>query len=171
MFIKVARRIGVRTTVCQAIFPMSISLNKTEGSPIKGLVLPICAWPKLTHRLRSELELPTASIRKTADLLVQTEKCQSCTAVDCKEYGEFKDLHTLWLLAGWQYIGSWAFSGMIDLATKALMERFWTFRHHHLLTQGRVGSVVVAGSNTELAGKHGDSLLQFMQNSKIRRTR
>jgi len=82
--------------------------SKISSSP-KPLCL-ICAWLKLTHRLRSELELPTAARRKIADLLVQTEKCQSCTAVNCMAYGEFKDLRTFGLLAGWQYIGTNRFS-------------------------------------------------------------
>ena len=34
--------------------------------------------------------------------------------------------------------------------------------------QGRVGAAVVAGSNTELAGKLGDALVQFMQNYGIK---
>jgi len=61
-------------------------------------------------------------------------------------------------------IGGWVFSGMIDSATKALMERFWSFRHHHLLTRGRVGAAVVVGSNTGQAAGLGDALLQFMRN-------
>jgi multimeric flavodoxin WrbA len=62
-------------------------------------------------------------------------------------------------------IGGWAFSGMIDSATKALMERFWSFRHHHQLTRGRVGAAVVVGSNNELTGKLSDMLLTFMRNN------
>jgi hypothetical protein len=61
-------------------------------------------------------------------------------------------------------MGGWAFSGMIDSATKALMERFWSFRHHHQLTRGRVGAAVVAGNNPELASNLADALLQFMRN-------
>lgn len=61
-------------------------------------------------------------------------------------------------------MGGWAFSGMIDSATKALMERFWSFRHHHQLTRGRVGAAVVVGSNTALAAELGDGLLQFLRN-------
>ena len=48
----------------------------------------------------SELEILNASRRKIADLLVKTEKCQSCTEVDCKECGELKGLRTLGLLEG-----------------------------------------------------------------------
>lgn len=66
---------------------------------------------RLTKRIRkmlsdslsgidSELEILNASRRKIADLLVKTEKCQSCTAVDCKECGELKGLRTLGLLEG-----------------------------------------------------------------------
>jgi multimeric flavodoxin WrbA len=61
-------------------------------------------------------------------------------------------------------IGGWAFSGMIDSATKALMERFWSFRHHHQLARGRVGAAVVVGNNTDLAADLAEALLQFMRN-------
>ncbi len=54
---------------------------------------------------------------------------------------------------------------MIDSATKALMERFWSFRHHHQLARGRVGAVAVAGSNPELAGRLSDMLLAFLRNN------
>jgi multimeric flavodoxin WrbA len=64
-------------------------------------------------------------------------------------------------------VGGWAFSGMIDSATKALMERFWSMRHHSQLTRGGVGAVVVVGSNEELAGNLADALLKFMQNYGI----
>ena len=89
-----------------------------------------------------------------------------CVPINIKD--DWKTLQKKILDARALVIGSWAFSGMIDSATKALMERFWSFRHHHLLTQGRVGAVVVAGSNTELAGRLGDALLQFMQNYGVK---
>lgn len=66
---------------------------------------------RLTKRLRKilseslssidkELELLTASREKISDLLVKTEKCQSCMAADCTECGELKGLRTLGLLEG-----------------------------------------------------------------------
>ncbi|HEA67580.1 hypothetical protein LCGC14_2160590 [marine sediment metagenome] len=66
---------------------------------------------RLTKRIRkmlseslssidSELELLTGSRHKIADLLVKTEKCQSCSAADCKECCELKGLRTLGLLGG-----------------------------------------------------------------------
>jgi multimeric flavodoxin WrbA len=64
-------------------------------------------------------------------------------------------------------MGGWAFSGMIDSATKSLMERFWSLRHHRQLTRGKVGAVVVVGNNEELASDLADALLQFMRNYGI----
>ena len=66
---------------------------------------------RLTKRIRktlseslssidSELELLNASRHKIADLLVKTEKCQSCTARDCTECSELRGLRTLGLLEG-----------------------------------------------------------------------
>jgi DNA-binding transcriptional MerR regulator len=51
-------------------------------------------------RIDSELDLLTTSRHKIADLLVKTEKCQSCTSADCEECGELKGLRTLGLLEG-----------------------------------------------------------------------
>jgi multimeric flavodoxin WrbA len=62
-------------------------------------------------------------------------------------------------------IGGWAISGMIDSATKALMERFWSFRHYHQLTRGKVGAVAVAGADPELADNLTEMLLTFMKNN------
>ena len=66
---------------------------------------------RLTKRIRkmlseslssidSELELLTAARCEISDLLSKTEKCQSCTATDCKECGELIALRTLGLLEG-----------------------------------------------------------------------
>jgi multimeric flavodoxin WrbA len=64
-------------------------------------------------------------------------------------------------------LGAWGFSGMIDSATKALMERFWSFRHHHQLTKGKIGAVVMAGANPNLMENLSEALLQFMRNYSI----
>ena len=64
-------------------------------------------------------------------------------------------------------LGGWVFSGMIDSACKAMMERFWSFRHHHQLTRGKVGAVVMVGGNTVMAGGLADALTQFMRNNGI----
>jgi multimeric flavodoxin WrbA len=53
----------------------------------------------------------------------------------------------------------------MDSATKALMERFWSFRHHRQLTRGKIGGAVVVGNNPDLAGNLADALLQFMRNN------
>jgi DNA-binding transcriptional MerR regulator len=66
---------------------------------------------RLTKRIRkmlseslssidSELDLLTVSRRKIANLLVETEKCQSCNAADCKKCGELIGLRTLGLIEG-----------------------------------------------------------------------
>jgi len=64
-------------------------------------------------------------------------------------------------------LGGWAFSGMIDSATKALMERFWSFRHRHLPTRGKIAAVVMVGNNPVLADELSEALLNFMRNYGI----
>lgn len=143
---------------------------------MKSMILGISASPQkggkvetLVEEVLSASRLPSELVRLHDISVGPCKACNGCRANNkCVIKDDWKTLRKKILDARALVIGSWAFSGMIDSATKALMERFWSFRHHHLLTQGRVGAAVVAGSNTELAGKLGDSLVQFMQNYGIK---
>jgi multimeric flavodoxin WrbA len=143
---------------------------------MKSMILGISASPQkggkvetLVQEVLSASHLPSELVRLHNINVGPCRACNGCRADNkCVIKDDWRKLQKKILDARALVIGSWAFSGMIDSATKALMERFWSFRHHDLLTQGRVGAVVVAGSNTELAGNLGDSLLQFMQNYGIK---
>jgi len=143
---------------------------------MKPMILGISASPQkggkvetLVKEVLSASRLPSELVRLHELNVGPCKACNGCWADNkCVIKDDWKKLQQKILDASALVIGSWAFSGMIDSATKALMERFWSFRHHSLLTRGRVGAAVVAGSNTELAGTLGDSLLQFMQNYGIK---
>ena len=141
-----------------------------------SMILGISASPQkggkvdtLVQEVLSASRLPSEMVRLHDIRVGPCRACNGCwTNNRCVIKDDWKALSKKILDARALVIGSWVFSGMIDSATKALMERFWSFRHHHLLTQGRVGGVVVAGSNTAMADTLGDSLLQFMQNYGIK---
>ena len=143
---------------------------------MKAMILGISASPQKGGKVETLLQEVLTASRLPSELVrlhdISVEPCKACNQCwatnKCVIKDDWKMLQKKILDARAVVIGSWAFSGMIDSASKALMERFWSFRHHHLLTQGRVGAAVVAGSNTKLAGSLGDSLLQFMQNYGIK---
>jgi multimeric flavodoxin WrbA len=143
---------------------------------MKSKILGISASPQKGGKVETLIQEVLTASRLPSELVrlhdITVGPCKACNGCwsnnTCVIKDDWKILRKKILDARALVIGSWSFSGMIDSATKALMERFWSFRHHHMLTQGRVGAAVVAGSSTELAGKLGDSLLQFMQNYGIR---
>ena len=143
---------------------------------MKSMILGISASPQKGGKVETLVEEVLSASRLSSELVrlhdISVGPCKACNGCwannKCVIKDDWKTLRKKILDARALVIGSWAFSGMIDSATKALMERFWSFRHHHMLTQGRVGAAVVAGSNTELAGKLGDALVQFMQNYGIK---
>ena len=143
---------------------------------MKQKILGISASPQkggkvetLLSEVLSASRLPSEMVRLHEITVGPCKACNGCWSNNkCVVKDDWGELQKKILDAGAIVIGGWAFSGMIDSATKAMMERFWSFRHHSMLTRGRVGAAVVAGNNTELAGKLGDALLQFMQNYGIR---
>ena len=112
--------------------------------------------------------LPHEMVRLHELTVKPCKACHGCRADNmCVIDDDWEDLKSRILDSSALVIGGWAFSGMIDSATKAMMERFWSFRHHHQLVRGRVGAAVVVGNNAELSGSLADALLQFMRNYGI----
>ena len=142
---------------------------------MKPTVLGISASPQkggkvetLVQEILSASRLPWEMVRLHELTVGPCKACDGCRADNmCVIDDDWEELRQKILGCSALVIGSWVFSGMIDSATKAMMERFWSFRHHHQLTRGRVGAAVVVGINNELAGTLADGLLQFMQNYGI----
>ena len=139
---------------------------------MKSAVLGISASPQKNGKVETLIQeiltasrLPWEMVRLHELTVGPCKACGGCRADNmCVIDDDWEELRQKILESTALVIGGWAFSGMIDSATKALMERFWSFRHHHQLTRGRLGAAVVVGSNTELAGTLADALLQFMRN-------
>lgn len=142
---------------------------------MKPTVLGISASPQkggkvdtLVKEVLSASRLPSKLIRLHELTIGPCKACNGCRADnECVIDDDWKTLQHKIIESSALVVGGWAFSGMIDSATKALMERFWSMRHHRQLTRGGVGAVVVVGSNEELAGNLADALLQFMRNYGI----
>ena len=142
---------------------------------MKPTVLGISASPQKEGKVETLIEevltasrLPWEMVRLHELTVRPCKACGGCRADNvCVIDDDWEELRQKILESSALVIGGWAFSGMIDSATKSLMERFWSFRHHHQLTRGRVGAAVVVGNNPELAGNLSDALLQFLRNYGI----
>jgi multimeric flavodoxin WrbA len=112
---------------------------------MKSMILGISASPQKGGKVETLVEEVLSASRLPSELVrlhdINVGPCKACNGCwvnnKCVIKDDWKTLRKKILNARALVIGSWAFSGMIDSATKALMERFWSFRHHHLLTQGR----------------------------------
>ena len=134
---------------------LGISASPQKGGKVETLLQEILTASRLPWEMARLHELTIGPCKA----------CGGCRSNNvCVIDDDWEDLRQKILGCSALVIGGWAFSGMIDSATKALMERFWSFRHHHQLTRGRVGAAVVVGNNTELAAGLADALLQFMRN-------
>ena len=138
-----------------------------------GKILAISASPQKGGKVETILQEILHSSHLAPELVrlheLRVEPCNACNGCrrdnQCVLEDDWPELQKKILESDALIIGGWAFSGMIDSATKALMERFWSLRHHRLLTRGKVGVAVVVGNNPELAGNLADALLQFMRNN------
>jgi multimeric flavodoxin WrbA len=137
---------------------LGISASPQKGGKVETLVKEVLSASRLSSELVRLHELTVGPCKA----------CNGCRADNvCVIDDDWGQLQHKIIESSALVMGGWAFSGMIDSATKALMERFWSFRHHRQLTRGKVGAVVVVGSNTELAGNLADALLQFIRNYGI----
>ena len=135
---------------------LGISASPQKGGKVETLVQEILSASRLPYEM---VRLHELSIKPC-------KACNGCRSNNlCIMDDDWSELRGKILDSSALVIGSWAFSGMIDSATKAMMERFWSFRHHHQLTRGKLGAAVVVGSNAELAVNLAEALLQFMRNN------
>jgi len=134
---------------------LGISASPQKGGKVETLI----------KEVLSASRLPSEMVRLHELTVGPCIACNGCRADNiCVVKDDWGELQRKILDSGALVLGGWAFFGMIDSATKALMERFWSFRHHRMLTRGKVGAAVVVGSNPALAGTLADALLQFMRN-------
>jgi multimeric flavodoxin WrbA len=135
---------------------LGISASPQRDGKVDTLVQEVLSATRLTYEL---VRLHTLTLRP----------CRACNACRTENVcaldddwntlsRKIRDAHAI-------VLGGWAFAGMLDAATKLLLERFWSLRHHQQLTRGKVAAAVVVGANPELAGTLADALLQFMRNN------
>lgn len=135
---------------------LGISASPQKGGKVETLIQEVFSASRLPHEL---VRLHELNIRPC-------KACNGCREDNvCVIEDDWKGLAGKIIDSNAIVLGSWAFSGMIDASTKAVMERFWSFRHHRQIAQGRVGAAIVVGISSELAANLADALLQFMRNN------
>jgi multimeric flavodoxin WrbA len=135
---------------------LGISASPQRGGKVDTLVQEILSATRLPHEL----------VRLHALALRPCRACHACRTENvCTVDDDWNELSRKIRDAQALVIGGWALAGMLDSATKILMERFWSLRHHVQLARGKLGAAVVVGANPELAGTLADALLQFMRNN------
>ena len=135
---------------------LGISASPQRGVKVDTLVQEVLSATRLPHEL----------VRLHALALRPCRACHACRTENvCPLDDDWNDLSHKIREAHALVIGGWAVAGMLDAATKILMERFWSLRHHQQLARGKVGAAVVVGANPELAGTLAEALLQFMRNN------
>jgi multimeric flavodoxin WrbA len=135
---------------------LGISASPQKGGKVETLVREILSASRLPYELVSLHDLN----------IKPCKACNGCRRENlCIIEDDWSELRSKIVDASALVIGGWVFSGMIDSATKTMMERFWSFRHHRQLTRGKVGAAVVVGINGELSADLADALLQFMRNN------
>jgi multimeric flavodoxin WrbA len=135
---------------------LGISASPQKGGKVETLV----------QEVLSASHLPYEMVRLHELNIKPCKACNGCRSNNlCIIDDDWPELRNKIIDSSALVIGGWAFSGMIDSATKTMMERFWSFRHHRQLTRGKVGAAVVVGNNGELSASLADALLQFMRNN------
>jgi multimeric flavodoxin WrbA len=135
---------------------LGVSASPQKGGKVETLIGEVLSASRLPYEL---VRLHELSIRPC-------RACNGCRTNNiCILDDDWAELSKKIIACNALVIGGWAFSGMIDSATKAMMERFWSFRHHRQLTRGKVGAAVVVGNNGELSENLAEALLQFMRNN------
>ena len=135
-----------------------------------GKILGISGSPQKGGKVETILQEVLRSSRLTPELVrlheMRIGPCKACNGCrgdnTCILRDDWPELQKKIIASNAVVIGGWAFSGMIDSASKALMERFWSFRHHRQLTRGKIGGAVVVGNNLELLRaflRHGDDVI------------
>ncbi|HSR12342.1 MAG TPA: flavodoxin family protein, partial [Thermodesulfobacteriota bacterium] len=123
-----------------------------------GKILAISGSPQKGGKVETVLREILRSSRLEAELVrlhdLRVGPCTACNGCrrdnQCVIRDDWPDLQRKIVGSDAVVLGGWAFSGMLDSATKALMERFWSLRHHRQLTRGKIGGAVVVGNNAEL---------------------
>jgi multimeric flavodoxin WrbA len=120
---------------------MGIQALGISGSPIKN-----SNTDRLVQAMLEATGLETEFVKLSRINVRPCFACKQCVEDNvCKTPDDFPDLAEKIKAAGALIIGGYTPYGQIDGFTKALLERFWSFRHQKNLLRGKLCATVLTG--------------------------
>ena len=120
---------------------MAVKVLGISGSPVKN-----SNTDRLVNAILAATGLETEFVKLSRINVRPCFACKKCVPDNiCKVKDDFQELAEKIKTASALVIGAYTPYGQIDGFTKALLERFWSFRHVHNLLKGKLCATVLTG--------------------------
>ena len=120
---------------------MTIKILGISGSPVKN-----SNTDRLVNAILAATGLETEFVKLSRINVRPCFACKKCVPDNvCKMKDDFQELAEKIKAAKALIIGAYTPYGQIDGFTKALLERFWSFRHQNNLLKGKLCATVLTG--------------------------
>lgn len=120
---------------------MAVKVLGISGSPVKN-----SNTDRLVNAILEATGLETEFVKLSRINVRPCFACKKCVPDNiCKVKDDFQELAEKIKNAGALVIGAYTPYGQIDGFTKALLERFWSFRHVNNLLKGKLCATVLTG--------------------------
>jgi len=120
---------------------MAVKVLGISGSPVKN-----SNTDRLVNAILEETGLEMEFVKLSRINVRPCFACKKCVPDNiCKVKDDFQELAEKIKNAGALVIGAYTPYGQIDGFTKALLERFWSFRHVNNLLKGKLCATVLTG--------------------------
>lgn len=120
---------------------MDINVLGISGSPVKN-----SNTDRLVNAILEATGMETDFVKLSQITVRPCMACKKCVTDNiCKVKDDFQELAEKIKTANALIIGAYTPYGQIDGFTKALLERFWSFRHRTNLLRGKLCATVLTG--------------------------
>lgn len=142
---------------------MSIEVLGISGSPIKN-----SNTDRLVKAVLGATELEFEFVKLSRINVRPCIACQLCVPDNiCKVKDDFQELAVKIKEAKALIIGAYTPYKQIDGFTKALLERFWSFRHVNNLLRGKLCATVLTGLSSDAMESVNRALVSEFQNERM----
>ena len=142
---------------------MSIEVLGISGSPIKN-----SNTDRLVKAVLGATELEFEFVKLSRINVRPCMACQLCVPDNiCKVKDDFQELAVKIKEAKALIIGAYTPYKQIDGFTKALLERFWSFRHVNNLLRGKLCATVLTGLSSDAMESVNRALVSEFQNERM----
>jgi len=142
---------------------MSVEVLGISGSPIKN-----SNTDRLVKAILGATELEFEFVKLSRINVRPCMACQLCVPDNiCKVKDDFQELAVKIMEAKALIIGAYTPYKQIDGFTKALLERFWSFRHVNNLLRGKLCATVLTGLSSDAMESVNRALVSEFQNERM----